>query len=125
MDLHNRDPKHVPEMSLHNLGRAADFNWNAVPEDMQNLVVWLANLSGLQWGGNCFDNFYDPCHLQATNSPTVTPEAVNAAFGIYMSYQIFGITGLSDMELYVLYGVFTEAAAWLVIDNSEQTLIRQ
>ena len=68
--------------------------------------------------------FNDPSHFYAdpwgidTKGLEARKVAIQDACKL-LSYYEYGVAGLSSLELYLIYGVFTEAAAWNVILKAE------
>jgi len=85
------------------------------------LVVVAAQMSGLKWGGDYQGDKYDPVHFYEEPSEKRSDLIDKAAMTI-AAYDFWGITGLSSQDLYSLYGVFTERAAWLVVHQAESDL---
>lgn len=82
------------------------------------MVTILALASGLD-SGSYFSDRYEPWHFQADPGGNREQLVLQAAMTIAM-YNSFGVSGLTSQELYMLYGVFTERAAWLVIYQAEE-----
>jgi RHS repeat-associated protein len=104
--------------SLHSAGFAADVNWASLSSMEQNLVVWAANISGLSWGGNIFNNFYDKVHFQQDVASKDLAALIDAASFMYRLYE------LGPMELYMLYGVFNSTAAEQVILSAIEQVLK-
>ena len=85
------------------------------------IAVILAKAYGLSWGGDWEGEDYDPVHFYS--EPDGNRAAlIDKAVMTIAAYEFWGIAGLSSEELYMLYGVFTERAAWLVVDTAETDL---
>jgi len=107
--------------SLHSAGWAIDINWDGLTCLQKILVVVAAQMSGLKWGGDYQGDKYDPVHFYEEPSEKRSDLIDKAAMTI-AAYDFWGITGLSSQDLYSLYGVFTERAAWLVVHQAESDL---
>ncbi len=111
--------------SLHSAGWAIDFNWNGLDSDSRMLVLIAARLSGLQSGmgfsSDPTSKKWDPVHLYS--EPDGDKAAlIKSAETTTSNYAAFGIAGLCSTELWILYGVFTEQAAWRVVIGAERDL---
>ncbi|HVP91098.1 MAG TPA: M15 family metallopeptidase [Terriglobales bacterium] len=100
--------------SLHSAGWAIDINWNAFGSNelVEISVITAAAINGIDWGGYFRDpdvvHFYaEPQEDRAT--------LIKCAIATIETYNAFGVGGLSDRELYMLYGVFTADAAYRAI----------
>ena len=82
-------------------------------------VIWEAYQLGLEWGGNYRDP--DLVHF-ALNTGENRSDLIDRAAQIVAASYLFGVAGLLDSELYMLYGVFTPQAAWWVINQAELDL---
>jgi RHS repeat-associated protein len=115
--IRERNPD-AAKYSLHSAGWAFDIdNWNNLTEFQQVIVNLVASLLGIQSGAD----FNDPNHFYVDPWPNDIGQrqaAIEAA-SILWTYAECGVAGLSSMELYIAYGVFTESAAWTVIINAE------
>ncbi|MBP7706468.1 MAG: choice-of-anchor D domain-containing protein [Candidatus Aminicenantes bacterium] len=111
--------------SLHSAGWAIDINWNSLDDDSQMLVLIAARLSGLQSGMDFSPDptskKWDPVHFYSEPNGDRAALIKTAAMTV-TNYLAFGITGLSSTELWILYGVFTEQAAWRVFGGAEKDL---
>jgi RHS repeat-associated protein len=106
------------QYSLHSCGLAIDINWNGIAAQDRDWVLWAAEQAGLSWGGTFTPP--DPVHFYQ-NPPTDRATAVWAA-SIQVNYWNWGVSGLLDFELYMLYGVFTEKAAWQVVVYAQSVI---
>ena len=107
--------------SLHSAGWAIDINWNAFGSNelVEMSVITAAAMKGIDWGGYFPDpdvvHFYaEPSEKRAT--------LIKCAIAPIETYNAFGVAGLSDRELHMLYGVFTADAAYRVIDAAVDNL---
>jgi RHS repeat-associated protein len=101
--------------SLHSAGWAIDINWNKL-DDMQTIIVGLAAaIYNLEWGGYWPDP--DNVHFYGTPSQDRVALIEAAAMSI-AAYDMYGTAGLSDNDLYMLYGVFTQQAADRIAANA-------
>jgi len=119
-DIRSRNPR-AAEISLHSAGWAVDIKWDSLTL-VQQLVVLISSIEcGLSWGGNSFKTYYDPVHFFVEPEGDRESLVIKAAMTV-AAFDFWGICGLSDQELYMLYGVFTERAAWLVVNQAEYDL---
>ena len=111
------------KISLHSAGWAFDIEkeyWESLTELEQSIVTSIAFLLGMESGAQ----FNDPNHFYAdpwgidTKGLEARKVAIQDACKL-LSYYEYGVAGLSSLELYLIYGVFTEAAAWNVILKAE------
>ena len=122
---HQKDVNAKVKHSLHSAGWAIDINWGGLSDDSRGLVLIAAYLSGLKSGmsfsSDPTSGDFDPVHFYAEPTGDRAALIENAAQTI-SNYANFGIAGLTSAELFILYGVFTEQAAWIVLANAERDL---
>jgi len=119
-DIRTKNPK-AAVVSLHSAGWAVDIKWNKLNIYKQMMVIICSIECGLSWGGSAFGDYYDPAHFFVEPEGNRKSLVTNAAMTV-AAFDFWGVCGLSDQQLYMLYGVFTERAAWLVVNQAEMDL---